>query len=176
VRLVLKSQKLLFESFVPPNGSCEVFNQTSESCTLNLVSRNTTLKVPVQSRSPGAFQLTVSLYSPNGAWLLAQNKDTVRSTAISNVGIILIVVTLLSLAIWWVRDLRHGRRARKLVPSPIATEDDNDPVVDAFFAHPPPDLPDLRELGGVDDLDDLGDVGEIGDRGEVGDLGKRTSG
>jgi Family of unknown function (DUF6049) len=167
VQLVLKSQKLLFEGFVPPDGQCQVFDQTSEICTLNLVSRNTTLKVPVQSRSPGAFQLTVSLYSPNGAWLLAQNKDTVRSTAISNVGIVLIVVTLLSLAIWWVRDLRHGRRARQLVPSPIATDDETltaDPVVDAFFAQPPPELPDLRDLGGLEGVDDLNDAGDVSKR------------
>jgi hypothetical protein len=146
VRLVLKSQKLLFEGFVPPNGRCQVFENTSEICALNLLARNTTLKVPVQSRSPGKFQLTVQLYSPDGVWKLAENHDTVRSTAISNVGVVLIVLTVVSLAIWWGRDLRHGRRARRLVPSPVATDEETlttDPVVDAFFAEPPPDLPEV---------------------------------
>lgn len=147
VKLVLTSQKLFFENFVPANGRCHVLDQTSESCVLSLLSRNTTLRVPVQSRSPGVFQLTVALYSPTGAWQLGvTNHDTVRSTAISNVGIVLIVVTLLTLAIWWVRDLRHGRRARQLVPSPVAGDEatlTDDPVVDAFFAKPPPTIPTL---------------------------------
>jgi hypothetical protein len=75
---------------------------------------------------------------------------------VSNVGIILIVLAVGSLAIWWVRDLRHGRRARQLVPAP--SEDDDavddesavvdldDPVVTGFFATPPPEYEEPESL------------------------------
>jgi hypothetical protein len=148
VVLVLKSQKLLFENFVPPDGKCQVFDQTSETCNISLVGQNTTLKVPVQSRSPGKFEMTVTLFSPNGVPLGRSTTTTIRSTAISNVGLILIVVALISLAIWWGRDLHRGRRAKKLVPPPEATDDEAtsaDPIVNAFFAQPPPDLPEMGE-------------------------------
>ncbi|MDQ2727370.1 MAG: hypothetical protein M3Y91_05815, partial [Actinomycetota bacterium] len=37
-------------------------------------------------------------------------------TAFSGVGVILIVVAALALTYWWVRNIRHGRRARDLIP------------------------------------------------------------
>ncbi len=46
---------------------------------------------------------------------------------------ILIVVAILSLAVWWARDLRHGRRARQLVP-PAEEESESDS--DATSADP----------------------------------------
>ena len=139
-----------------------VEDRTVEVCDLRLVSQNTTLKVPVQSRSPGVFPLTVTLETPGGAFVITSNNDTVRSTAVSEVGLVLIIVALLSLAIWWMRDLRHGRRARRLVPAPV--EDDgetrtSDPVVDAFFLPPSngadrdphdDDLPGTDDGGGPD--------------------------
>jgi hypothetical protein len=148
VLLVLKSQKLLFEKFVPPDGNCQVSDQTTETCNISLVGQNTTLKVPVQSRSPGKFEMTVALFSPNGVPLGRSTTTTIRSTAISNVGLILIVVALISLAIWWGRDLHRGRRAKKLIPPPEVTDDEavsDDPIVNAFFAQPPPDLPEMGE-------------------------------
>jgi hypothetical protein len=82
---------------------------------------------------------------------------------VSGVGVILIVVAIASLALWWIRDLRHGRRARQLVPAPAdETEDpgaagppdwpdgqggqgvpgDDDLVVREFFTTPPPEFQD----------------------------------
>jgi hypothetical protein len=118
-------------------------------CELSLTSQNLTLKVPVETRSSGVFPLEVSLYSADGAILLSHDADTVRSTAISEVGVVLIVLAVVSLAGWWIRDLRHGRRARRLVPAP-ASEDElvadlsndaeiEDPIVSEFFARPPPE-------------------------------------
>jgi hypothetical protein len=139
VELDLSSDRLIFEAYSPPHGSCTLEGPTEEVCQLRLVTENTTLRVPVESRSPGVFPLSVTMTSPDGSLVLAHFPDTVRSTAISNVGIVLIVVALLSLAIWWVRDLRHGRRARRLIPAPadevVLT---SDPVIDEFFAEPAP--------------------------------------
>jgi hypothetical protein len=128
VELRLSSQRLIFRMFSPLGGHCRVPTPTNEICDLTLTSQNTTVKVPVEARSSGVFPLEVSLWSPDGSQLLARDRDTVRSTAVSGVGIVLIVVAIVSLAIWWVRDLRHGRRRRSLVPPPI---DDEAPGPDA---------------------------------------------
>jgi hypothetical protein len=140
VELRLSSQRLIFRPFDPGNGHCDVPTPTSEICQLVLAGQNTTLKVPVETRSSGVFPLDVSLWTPGGAQRLAINRDTVRSTAVSNVGVILIVLAVASLAIWWGRDLRHGRRARKLVPPPVFAEPklSDDPIVRDFFDNPPP--------------------------------------
>jgi Family of unknown function (DUF6049) len=153
VELQLTSQRLLFQPFNPPNGRCSVPTPTSEACQLVLTSQNTTLKIPVQTRSSGVFPLGVALASPDGSVVLARDLTTVRSTAISGVGVVVIVLAVVSLAVWWVRDLRRGRRARRLVPAPIEPDGDDgtggpresatplsgDPVVDDFFTRPPPE-------------------------------------
>jgi hypothetical protein len=118
VELRLSSQRLIFRQAFPPEGKCRIPTPTSEVCDLTLTTQNTTIKIPVESRSSGVFPLDVSLWSPDGAQMLARNRDTVRSTAVSGVGIVLIVVAVVSLGLWWARDLRHGRRARQLVPAP----------------------------------------------------------
>jgi hypothetical protein len=153
VQLQLTSQRLLFQPFVPPNGRCTIPTPTSETCQLVVSSQNTTLKIPVQTRSSGVFPLDVTLASPDGSVVLARDLSTVRSTAISGVGVVVIVLAVVSLAVWWVRDLRRGRRARRLVPAPLEPPDDDgqggtgngtapvsgDPVVDDFFTRPPPE-------------------------------------
>ncbi len=156
VRLQLSSERLFFHAFNPPSGHCVVSTSSTEVCDLTLTTHNTTLKVPVETRSSGVFPLNVSLLTPDGSQQLGLDSDTVRSTAVSNVGIILIVLAVVSLAIWWVRDLRHGRRARQLVPSP--SEDDDaaddesvvvdldDPVVTGFFATAPPEYEEPESL------------------------------
>lgn len=142
VQLRLSSQRLIFRPFSPPGGTCRVPTPTSEICDLVVSGQNTTLKVPVEARSSGVFPLDVSLWTPGGGIRLAKEQNTVRSTAVSGVGIILIVVAVLSLALWWGRDLRHGRRARRLVPAPPGPDEPelrlDDPVVREFFAQPPP--------------------------------------
>ena len=135
VELRLSSERLIFQHFSPPDGRCTVPSSTSEVCDLTLTTHNTTLKVPVEARTSGVFPIQVSLWTPDGSQLIAQARDTVRSTAVSGVGVVLILVAILSLAIWWIRDLRRGRRARRLVPAPPDdaaigdSEDASDPVV-----------------------------------------------
>lgn len=142
VELRLSSQRLIFRPFSPPGGTCRVPTTTSEICDLVVTGQNTTLKVPVEARSSGVFPLDVSLWTPGGGIRLAKEQNTVRSTAVSGVGVVLIVLAVLSLLLWWVRDLRHGRRARRLVPAPPDPDEPelrlDDPVVREFFASPPP--------------------------------------
>jgi hypothetical protein len=138
VTLKLKSPRLIFLPFSPRGGTCTV--QTAESteiCTLTLVSQNTTLKVPVETRASGVFPLDVYLFG--GTKQLAYDKDTVRSTAVSGAAVILIIVALLALVVWWGRDLRRGRRPKGMVPSPVAEPGTAEPPsLDGFFDRPPP--------------------------------------
>jgi hypothetical protein len=134
VQLRLSSERLIFQSFSPSNGTCQEPTPTSEVCDLTLTAQNTTLKVPVETRSSGVFPVDVSLWAPGGVQLIAHDRDTVRSTAVSGVGVILIVVAILSLAVWWARDLRHGRRARQLVP-PAEEESESDSGASSADSH-----------------------------------------
>jgi len=154
VQLRMSSQKLIFRPFSPPGGHCQVPTPTEEICQLTLRGQNTTLKVPVETRASGVFPFDVTLLSPDGAIVLSHNRDTVRSTAVSSVGVVLIVGAALLLGVWWVRDIRHGRRAHELVPHPGDDEygsgaapaippswvEPSD-VINEFFDTPPPDLP-----------------------------------
>jgi hypothetical protein len=147
VELMLRSPRLIFRPFSPRNGTCTVDTVTgTEVCTLTLFAQNTTLNVPVETRSSGVFPLRVDLYPPGTPVgskrmpLVPSVQDTVRSTAVSGAAVILIAVALAALVLWWGRDLRRGRRPRGMVPSPVA----RDAVVDDFFDRPPPDFGDGR--------------------------------
>jgi hypothetical protein len=69
----------------------------------------------VQSRTSGSFPLRVTVRTPSGA-VLSQSRISVRSTATSGVGVVLSVGAGAFLFLWWLRQFRHGRRARALVP------------------------------------------------------------
>jgi hypothetical protein len=165
VQLRLTSERLIFRPVSAPGVSCQVPTPTSEVCDLTLTAENTTLKVPIETRASGVFPLTVDLWTPDNSVRIAHEQDTVRSTAVSGVGVVLIILAALFLGIWWVRDLRHGRRARRLVPAPGDDPVDDagaetgggqgagvtgdaanmdlpegyDPFVQDFFSTPPPD-------------------------------------
>ena len=126
VRLQLSSQKLTFHSFTPAGGSCQSSNATTVVCRLTLTGPATTLRVPVVARTTGVFSLQIALRSGDGSLVLGEAHYTVRSTAVSLVAIILMIGALLFLGVWWVRDRRHGRRARQLVDPPMPSTDDAD--------------------------------------------------
>jgi hypothetical protein len=135
VRLVMTSEQL---SFVPkrfPEGACREVNPGSEACELTLSHPNTTLDVPVVVRSPGAFPLSLVVETPDGSQQLASSTDTVRATALSDVGLGLMIGAAVFLGVWWVRNARHGRRARKLVPRPLEGADEGDGTSSAV-GHP----------------------------------------
>lgn len=119
VRLVMTSEQL---SFVPkrfPQGVCHELHPGSQACDLLLSHASTTLEIPVVVRTPGAFPLSLVVETPTGDRHLASSTDTVRVTALSDVGLVLMIGAALFLVFWWVRNARHGRRARKLVPRPL---------------------------------------------------------
>jgi hypothetical protein len=137
VRLQLTSQKLTFHSFKPPEGTCQSSDATTVVCSLSLTGPATTLRVPVVARTTGVFTLQLALRSGDGSLVLGQAHYTVRSTAVSVVAIILMIGAVLLLGVWWVRDRRHGRRARQLVDPPLPPVDEGgDGSGDASVASP----------------------------------------
>jgi hypothetical protein len=107
------------------------------------------LEIAVTTRASGSFPMDVAVTSPDGTLQLASSRFTVRSTAISGVGLVLSIGAGAFLLLWWGRHFRKTRRARQLVSSehpvfagaPLATDaDDGDddqsggPVVDRQVA------------------------------------------
>ena len=131
VVLVLTSEQLRFVTAHFSGGGCSAVNAGSEDCQLTLSRPTTSLQIPVIVRTPGAFPLLLAVETPSGE-ILATSTDTVRSTAIGDVAVVLMVGAALFLAVWWVRNARHGRRARRLVPKPPDDEAD-----DAALGHGP---------------------------------------
>jgi hypothetical protein len=105
--LVLKSQGLQFTG-----GASD-----RQRVALELTHKFTTEEFTVRTRTSGVFGMTVQLVAPNGTPISAVSHVTIRSTAASGVGIILSVGAALFLIVWWVRNARSGRRARRLVPT-----------------------------------------------------------
>jgi hypothetical protein len=75
----------------------------------------TTLEVQVEARASGAFPVDVRVTSPDGILVLSDGRVTVRSTAVSGLGVILSVLAALFLLLWWARHFRSVRRANRLV-------------------------------------------------------------
>jgi hypothetical protein len=120
VELLLTSDKLDF-----PNGDAHVVELPPLS--------TTRFEVAVESLATGAFPLDVLVRSPDDGIRLATTRFTVRSTAISGVGLLLSVGAGLFLLLWWARHFRTTRRDRRLVAS----------------SHPtmrPPSEPDLSDV------------------------------
>ena len=102
------------------------------------------------------FPLTVSLWTPDGSTRLRSAHDTVRSTAVSGVGVVILILAIVSLAIWWIRDLRHGRRARQLMPAP---GDDGEECGDGTLVVPEEGLPEQPPV--VSDPEAFDPVGDF---------------
>ena len=67
------------------------------------------------ARASGAFPLRITVTSPDGVLTVGRAQVTVRSTAVSGVGVVLSVGALLVLVVWWARHWRSVRRNRRLV-------------------------------------------------------------
>lgn len=75
----------------------------------------TQVDVAVRTRASGAFRLDLDVRSPDGTLPIARNELTVRSTAISGLGLLLSIAAGVFLALWWARHFRKVRRNRLLV-------------------------------------------------------------
>ena len=73
------------------------------------------LEIPVKARTSGDSTLELEVLSPDGSLELSSTTVTVRSTALSGVGLIIAAVALAILLAWWIRNFRSGRRDRRLV-------------------------------------------------------------
>ena len=81
--------------------------------TLRLPTRSTTLRVPVEARTSGTFPLHLTVTSADGALSVANSTFRVRSTAVSTVGIVLMVGAVVFLIAWWGVHIRRNRRTRR---------------------------------------------------------------
>ena len=73
----------------------------------------TPVRVQARARTSGdRLPVEITLRTPNGQLVIAHAQLTVRSTAISLVGIALTVLAGLTLLLWWARTWRRGRRRR----------------------------------------------------------------
>ncbi|MGB3055901.1 MAG: DUF6049 family protein, partial [Acidimicrobiales bacterium] len=73
---------------------------------------HTEVPIAVRSRLPGDTPLKVRVTTPDGSVLLSEGTYSVRSTAVSGVGLVLTVGAGLFLAIWWGRHIIRSRRPR----------------------------------------------------------------
>jgi hypothetical protein len=98
VKLRLTSQKLNF----PEGDQVITVDQSSPP-----------FRVPVEAKTNGTFQVTAFLLTPDGdAMLGPPTAITVRSTALSGLGILVTIGAGLVLAAWWLQHLRSRRRAK----------------------------------------------------------------
>jgi hypothetical protein len=98
VKLRLTSQKLNF----PEGDQILTVDQSSPP-----------IRVPVEAKTNGTFQVTAFVLTPEGDALLGPpTAITVRSTALSGLGILVTIGAGLVLAVWWLQHLRSRRRGR----------------------------------------------------------------
>jgi hypothetical protein len=101
VSVRLRSQKLEF-----PDG---------DTIPLVLEEETTRVDVRVRARATGAFPLIIEVRTADRVRTLASSRYTVRSTAISGVGLVASVGAGLFLVVWWARHWRRTRRSRRLI-------------------------------------------------------------
>lgn len=78
---------------------------------------STRVEVAVVSRASGAFPVAVTVRTPDQHVTVASTRFTVRSTAISGIGLILSISAGLFLLVWWGMHFRKTRRAKRLIGS-----------------------------------------------------------
>lgn len=110
VRVRLRSAKLDF-----PDGA--EFDQ--------ILAPGTTTRIDarVTTRASGAFPLEVVVTSPDAVLSVTGARFTVRSTAISGIGLLISLAAGVFLALWWIRHHRTARRASRLIGTGHPTTD-----------------------------------------------------
>ena len=101
--LTLTSDRLLFA-----NGQSKV------TMPAPLLHATNNFYVNVQARTSGEFKLQITYQAPAGGLVMTGGLVTVRSDAVSVVGVALSAGAVLVLAVWWVRTGIRRRRQRRL--------------------------------------------------------------
>jgi hypothetical protein len=81
---------------------------------------NNQVLIRVQTRAAGDTPVRITVRSPDDGVILAESRYTIRSTAVSGVGIVLTAGAALFLAVWWGRHWRRARAARHADPETTA--------------------------------------------------------
>jgi hypothetical protein len=119
LKVVLESDKLEFSG-----GAVQLVTLPPKTTTRH--------EVEVTARSSGAFPLKAVVRSPDDGLVLGSTRLSVRSTAISGIGLLLSAVAGGFLLLWWARHFRDVRRSRRLVsphhPSARAAEEKGAPT------------------------------------------------
>ena len=102
VMIKLKSDKLVFTE--------------SDSYKVALNSLNTTIRVPVKTRTSGSFPIEIKMSSVENGVVLASQRATIRSTSFSGVGLGIMVGSFIFLVIWW---LLHYKKNKKNISAKI---------------------------------------------------------
>ena len=76
---------------------------------------NTTEKFRVLARTSGSFPVNITVQSPQGDLVVDEADLTVRSTAAPGLGLVIAIGAAGFLIVWWSRNARRVRRARRLV-------------------------------------------------------------
>ena len=94
------------------------FTDGKQRATIDQVlAANTTtgVKIDVRARASGTLSLDARITSPDGTLHLDDASLEVRSTAVSQLGLVLTISAGFFLLAWWIKHFRATRRARKLV-------------------------------------------------------------
>ncbi len=78
-----------------------------------LQDERTTVQIPVRTRATGDTPLRITVRTPDGQVIIDESQYTVRSTAVSGVGLLLTVGAGGFLALWWGRHLFRARARRR---------------------------------------------------------------
>lgn len=87
--------------------------------------QRTVVQIPVRSRTTGDTPMTLTVTTPDERIIIATGRYTVRSTAVSGVGLVLTVGAAGFLVIWWSRHILRARRLRH--EGPDASDADGSP-------------------------------------------------
>lgn len=84
----------------------------SQSMTVLLEPGRNRVPVPVRARAPGDSTIDIVIRSNDGVVALDEVRYTVRSSAVSGIGVVLSVGAIAFLLIWWARHWTRSRRER----------------------------------------------------------------
>jgi hypothetical protein len=81
-----------------------------------LQDERTTVQIPVRTRATGDTPLRITVRTPDGQVIIDESQYTIRSTAVSGVGLLLTAGAGGFLALWWGRHLLRHRSRRRTHP------------------------------------------------------------